>query len=77
MEGFLIGQGTHDVLVWYPTTILQCKCQEEGPPVLLVLTEFRNITICPRCKKGYMLTKITANGPEVECIKPTPAGQVM
>ena len=52
----LVGQ-TSQVLIWYPTALVGCKCQE-GQMALVVITQFNNPTLCPKCGKGYAISSV-------------------
>lgn len=69
------------VLLWYPTAMLNCPCQE-GRVSLIVVTGFNNYSKCGNCGKLFHITDIAAN-PEglpiavVGTVLPTPSKEVM
>lgn len=71
--GRLIGQPC-DILTWYPTVVLRCKCVEEMMN-LLILTPGA-LAECPACHGRYKITGANANGPQIGYAPPTstPAG---
>lgn len=75
MEDGIVGK-SHEVLKWYPTTLVSCQCQHPQQ-VILIVVEFKNPVMCPFCRKAYVLTRLTALGPEVDVILPTELQKVM
>lgn len=54
----IVGQHA-EVLIWYPTTILKCKCLEVG--TVLVLVAIGTPVTCPNCKRGYRVEGFQQN----------------
>lgn len=70
------------VLIWYPTAMLNCPCQE-GVVSLIVTTGFNNPSMCGHCRRLYSISAIAPAElgalPEVmiNVTVPTPIGKVM
>lgn len=73
----IIGETVHQVLQWYPTTLIACRCRGPNYAAILVITGFNNAVQCPHCERLYRAVKLTGEGMEVEAIIPTPHGKVM
>lgn len=43
------------VVAWFPTLNLVCNCEAKQP---LLVVGFGNLTVCPACKRGFMLQAV-------------------
>ncbi len=41
-----------DILFWYPTVLVKCKCQSHEMTIIIV-TGFANYAACPKCGTLY------------------------
>lgn len=58
-----------EVLTWYPTVVIRCKCIEQMTN-LLVLTPAA-IAECPACHGRYKINGVTPNGPQIAYAPPS------
>lgn len=57
----IVGQSSQ-VLMWYPTALVACKCKGPGEAQLLVVCGFQRPTSCPTCLKMYTITGVDQQG---------------
>lgn len=85
-DGLVIDVQPGEVTLWYPTTIVRCKCKDQpGQTVklnIVILTGFDNWASCGACGTVYANSHLVQNpttGAAMMVVKnmaPTPQGEV-
>lgn len=57
----IIGQPAQ-VLTWYPTALMGCKCQGNNME-LVIVTGFGKPSQCPKCGKLFIINRVSEQGP--------------
>lgn len=76
----ILGQPA-EIVHWWPTTVVQCKCRGDGLLTIVILTGFGNHTECGFCGKLYFNKGMTPDGKGglnilVDFIIPVPKSQL-
>lgn len=57
-----------DLVLWYPTTVVRCRCKEKAEEqAIIVIIGLQQVAACPLCMRAYHINRIKPDGePELQ-----------